>query len=275
MIGEWGFLLEKQSVDDLSGVYAGELLVESLILEGELVMVDPELMEDRGVEITDVDGIVGDVVGEVIGFAVGLAAFNTASGHPHAEGTWVVVSAVVLPGQLALAVDGATEFSAPDDEGVIEHAALLEVLDEGPSWLVDVIALLFEVGGEIFVLVPATVKDLHELDAALHHAAGEYAGAGEGSWSACLRAIHVINGIRFLAEIAELRDGGLHAEGHLELVHAGLRLGIAHDVVSLLIERMEAIEHFAADLAVDPGGVLEVEDRVTFGAERDSGILPF
>ena len=32
---------------------------------------------------------------------------------------------------LALRIDRAAEFAAPDDERVVQHAALLEVLDEG------------------------------------------------------------------------------------------------------------------------------------------------
>ena len=40
-----------------------------------------------------------------------------------------MVAPVVVAAQFALAIDCAAEFSTPDDEGVIEHAALFEVKD--------------------------------------------------------------------------------------------------------------------------------------------------
>ena len=39
----------------------------------------------------------------------------------------MVVAAVVVRGEASLAVDGAAEFAAPDDQRVVEHAALLQV----------------------------------------------------------------------------------------------------------------------------------------------------
>ena len=70
-------------------------------------------------------GILDDVVAEVVGLAVDRAALRAAAGHPHGEAARVMVAAVVLVGQAALRVDRAAEFAAPDDERVVEHAALL------------------------------------------------------------------------------------------------------------------------------------------------------
>jgi len=48
------------------------------------------------------------------------------------------VVAAVVGSAIALAiVRGTAEFAAPDDEGVIEHAALFEVLEEGGDGFVD------------------------------------------------------------------------------------------------------------------------------------------
>lgn len=66
--------------------------------------------------------VVDGCVTEFIGCAVGDAGFDTASGHEHAEAFDVVVAS----GGSAFALEHgcATEFAAPDDESVVEHAAL-------------------------------------------------------------------------------------------------------------------------------------------------------
>ena len=46
----------------------------------------------------------------------------------------MVVAAVVVAGQLALAVDRPAELAAPDDQRVVEQPALLQVGDQGVAW---------------------------------------------------------------------------------------------------------------------------------------------
>ena len=43
----------------------------------------------------------------------------------------MVVAPVVFTGQFSLAVHGSAKFPAPDHQGLIEQAALLEVVDQG------------------------------------------------------------------------------------------------------------------------------------------------
>ena len=42
----------------------------------------------------------------------------------------MMVAAIIVVGETALAVDGTPEFTSPDDERVVEHAALFEVFDQ-------------------------------------------------------------------------------------------------------------------------------------------------
>ena len=83
----------------------------------------------------------------------------------------VVTPKVVLP-QGALAVVGASEFAAPYDEGVIEHAAMLEILDQSSGGLIGLAALVAEAAGEAAVLIPAGMVKLDESDAALGQSPG-------------------------------------------------------------------------------------------------------
>jgi hypothetical protein len=54
----------------------------------------------------------------------------------------MVVAAVVLLRQAALRVDRAAELAAPDDQRLVEQAALLEILDQAVAGLIDVAALV-------------------------------------------------------------------------------------------------------------------------------------
>jgi hypothetical protein len=95
-------------------------------------------VQDGGVEVVDVDGILGDVVAELVGARRRCAGLDAAAGHPDGEAAGMMIAAVVGRGELALGVVGAAEFAAPDHEGVVEHAALFQVGDErgGQGWSV-------------------------------------------------------------------------------------------------------------------------------------------
>ena len=71
-----------------------------------------------------------DVITVIVRFAVVDPGLHAAAGHPHREAARMMIAAVVVLGQPALAVDGAAEFSAPDDQRVVEHAALLQILNQ-------------------------------------------------------------------------------------------------------------------------------------------------
>ena len=112
----------KQSREDLGVVDVREPLVAAVVGEGEAVEVEAEQVEDRGVEVGDVAAVGDGVVAEVVGRAVGLAALDSAAGEPDGEAVGVVVAAV-----LALGAGGPAELAAPDDQRLVEQAALLQV----------------------------------------------------------------------------------------------------------------------------------------------------
>ena len=107
-------------------------------------MVDAELVQQRGVEVVDVDGILDDVVAEVVRLADDVAALDAGAGHPEAEAARVMVAAVVVLGERALRIDGAAELAAPDDERVVEQAALFQIGEQRGGGLVGVVALALD-----------------------------------------------------------------------------------------------------------------------------------
>ena len=66
-------------------------------------MIDPEQMQDRGLQVVDVHSAFGDVEAEVVGLSVDIAALHAAAGHPQREHATVMVAAIVVGLRRALA----------------------------------------------------------------------------------------------------------------------------------------------------------------------------
>ena len=107
------------------------------------------------------------------------------------EAARVMVAAVVGRGELALRVDRPAELAAPDDQRVVEQAALLQVLDQGGRGLVGVVALAADLLGQVAVLVPAHVIELDESHAALGQPAGQQAIGGVAAGLVHVGAVQV------------------------------------------------------------------------------------
>src|SRR5262245_58733504 len=98
--------------------------------ERQTSVVDAEATKNSGLQIVNVNGIFGDVVAVVVGLSKGDGGLDSAARHPHGEAARVMIAAVIGRGEMSLAVNGAAEFPAPDDERVVEHPALFEIGDQ-------------------------------------------------------------------------------------------------------------------------------------------------
>ena len=135
---------------------SGEPEVEALELIGEVFRSDSQLVQDGGVQVAHVHDVFFGIVAEVVGVTIGHAAFHTATGHPDREPLDVVIAAG------SLCHGSSTELAAPDNQCVIQHASLLEVLYERGGSLVD---SLGNTGDGIFhasMMIPSTVVKLDE-----------------------------------------------------------------------------------------------------------------
>ena len=111
--------------------HTGQSHVESLEFDRQAAMVDSQAVENRGVQVVDVDRVLDDVVAEVVGFAVHDTRLDAATRHPDREAARMMVATVVLARQIALAVDGAAKLTAPDNQRVVQQPALFR--DPGPA----------------------------------------------------------------------------------------------------------------------------------------------
>ena len=111
----------------------GQTKVAARVPVSESSMIEAHQVQNRGVQIVNMYSILDGAKAKLVGSAKGEAPFHASSGQPHREPVVIVVSAVDLPcirsflGQF----DGrrSPKFASPDDQGVFQHPALLEILD--------------------------------------------------------------------------------------------------------------------------------------------------
>ena len=92
-------------------------------------MVDAKTFQDCGLEVVHVDRILDDVVTVIVCGAQRDSGLDAATGHPNGEAAPVMVAPVICCGEAPLTVDSAAKLTTPNNESVIEHSPLLEVLD--------------------------------------------------------------------------------------------------------------------------------------------------
>ena len=101
-------------------------------------------MKDGRLEVAYAHWILGDVVANVVRFPIG-SRFDAGSGHPHGKGVWMMISTVEtflqFIANVVLHHRRASEFAAPDNQGFLKQAALLEVGDQTGNGPVDLLAL--------------------------------------------------------------------------------------------------------------------------------------
>ena len=79
----------------------------------------------------------------------------------------------------ALAHWGSAKLACPNNEGILKHAALLEIGDQGHARAVDLLGFELDPVLHPTVMVPILMIELNEADAAFGQAAGEQAVGGE------------------------------------------------------------------------------------------------
>ena len=66
-------------------MHVGQAEVAALILVGQLRMVDAQAVQNRGVQVVNVNRVLDDVVAKSSVFAVASRRLDPAAGHPHRE----------------------------------------------------------------------------------------------------------------------------------------------------------------------------------------------
>ena len=115
----------------------GQAEIAALETVGQFRVIESEQMQQRRVQIVHVDLVLHDVETEFVGFAESDARFDAAAGHPHRERLRMMIAAQFASGvRIAFHHRRAAEFAAPDDQRVVEQAALFQILDQRGAGLV-------------------------------------------------------------------------------------------------------------------------------------------
>src|SRR5205823_6983116 len=128
---------------DYVPVIVGEPEITAVVTIGQLFVIETEQVQDRRVQVVDVNLVIHRARAELVGCAVDRAALDAAPGEPEAERAVVMVAARIVVA-VAIARDGPAEFAAPEHERALEQPALLQVGEQGRSRLVDLVGALFE-----------------------------------------------------------------------------------------------------------------------------------
>ena len=120
-------------MQDSRGFDTGQAHVEALIRNGEALVVDPEEMQHRRVQVADVNRILGCVIPQFIRIAVRCSGIDAAACHPHGEALDVMIAA---DSTLIMNHRCATKFAAPDDQCFVQQAALLQIIQQSRNGLI-------------------------------------------------------------------------------------------------------------------------------------------
>src|SRR5580693_6475627 len=88
--------LSNELLDRLRPLDADQLLVEAVVEVGQLVRVEPELVQNGGVQILDVVAILDGGAADLVRLADADAALDAAAGQPHREAVGVVIASGAL-----------------------------------------------------------------------------------------------------------------------------------------------------------------------------------
>ena len=179
----------------------------------------PKQVQHRGVQVVDVYRVLDRFVAQFVGGAVARAAAMPPPASHIEKPLHVMIAAVPLRHRRA------TEFAAVDDQRLVEHAALLQVADQGRGAAIHFGGRSLDVLLHAAVVIPIAMIELDEAYAALGQPTGQQAIRAERS-VAPLRAVHFHDVGRLVRDIQQMRHAGLHAERHLVLADAGRDLGI-------------------------------------------------
>ena len=112
-------------------MHVGQPAVDAVMTERQPLVVDPEEMENRRVEVVKAIGRLDGFPRPLVGLAVRDTRLQAGADEPGHERAAVVVAPFA-----ALTEGHSTELGRPDQQGIVEQAACLEVFDQAGDGLV-------------------------------------------------------------------------------------------------------------------------------------------
>ena len=116
----------EDALHDLATLQAGEADATAAADDGEIFVIEAKHVQDRGMQITEMYRAIDDGTSIVVRFAMSVTGLHTAASHPECE------RAVLMPGLifvLAWLKARTAKLTTPDDKGVIEETAFIQIIE--------------------------------------------------------------------------------------------------------------------------------------------------
>ncbi len=117
-------------------------------------MLNAETMQNGGVQVAQVYGILGNVVTEIVTGTVGNAGLDAATSQPYGKAPTVMIATAARITKLALAEDRSAEFGEEQYQGIFQQPARLQILDQRGRGLIDIGTLFGQLLRQCNVLIP-------------------------------------------------------------------------------------------------------------------------
>ena len=104
-----------------SAMHVGQSEIAAGVAVGEAFVVEAHQVQQRGVEIVDVDSVLDGSIAEVIRAAVGQAPFDAAAREPDGEAVMIVIAASGVA-----AADGNLDSGSPSEFAAAQHERFVE-----------------------------------------------------------------------------------------------------------------------------------------------------
>ena len=199
------------------------------------------------------------------------ARFGSAACHPDCVGIRVMIAspprAIV---DVTLQEWRASEFAAPDDQGVFQQSSTFQIHHQSGARLIRVTALVVEFGCQAVVLIPARMHQLDVSAATFNQASGEQAIVGKGTRFLDVWTVQLKRFLRLIGKVSQFGDAGLHLEAHFVLCNARCNFGITKFLQLQFVDGSNVIEPTPAYFPTDSIRIGDVENGVTAASEFDS-----
>lgn len=115
-----------QNALDHFAMHVGQAVVPALEAKGQTFVIEAEQMQQRGLQVVDMDFVLGDREAEVVGLPVHRTTFDARAAKPHAVAVGIMITTEVgTTRRAALTEWGSTELATPDDQRVFEQLRCL------------------------------------------------------------------------------------------------------------------------------------------------------
>ena len=139
----------------------GQSKVAALEAVGEPLVIQAQQVQERGLDVVNVNGRRDGEAAQLIDFAECLPGADAAASQPHRERCDLMIAADARGCRL-LSDGGAAELATPNDKCLVQQTALFEVGEQHSAGSIGLTAHGGQALAEIAVMIPVTVAQMDE-----------------------------------------------------------------------------------------------------------------